>query len=305
MAKEDPKPLQVDEDRPTEEPRISVVVPMRDAVATLGAQFAALANQSYEGAWELIVADNGSTDGSRQLAEEWLGRIPGMKIVDASDRRGPSSARNAGAAAAKGRLLAFCDTDDVVDQGWLDALIAALETHDFVVGSMDDTSLNRGLPASWFDLRSHPTDPTATSNFLPYARSCNLAITREAFLAVGGFDDELTHGEDKDFSWRVQAAGYALHFAPDAVVSYRRRRNAKSIWRQYVGFGRSDVLLYRRFREAGLPRSSWMKALRAYATLIVTAPKLLVHQRRGPWVRAAAIRWGRIVCSIRERTLYL
>ncbi|HEY4573152.1 MAG TPA: glycosyltransferase family A protein, partial [Thermoanaerobaculia bacterium] len=102
--------------------KLSVVIPCLNAAATLGVQLAALTRQSWPGGWEVIVADNGSTDGSREIVESYRGRLPGLALVDASDRRGQAHARNLGAAAATGDALLFCDADDEVAPGWMEAL---------------------------------------------------------------------------------------------------------------------------------------------------------------------------------------
>src|SRR5688500_9296124 len=99
--------------------RASVVVPVRDGAATIGEQLAALAQQDFPGSWEVVVADNGSRDGTADVVRSFRDRLPGLRLVDASARPGASHARNAGAAAATGEVLAFCDADDVVDPGWL------------------------------------------------------------------------------------------------------------------------------------------------------------------------------------------
>ncbi len=94
--------------------RISVILPFLDAVDTLPDQLEALANQSYEGAWELVLSDNGSSDGSTELARSWEGRL-NLTVVDASTRRGSIGfSRNVAAARAHGEVLAFCDADDRV-----------------------------------------------------------------------------------------------------------------------------------------------------------------------------------------------
>src|SRR2546423_10557404 len=104
------------------EPRlVSVVVAVLDEEAHLGEQLAALAEQTYTGAWEVLVVDNGCTDGSIDVALRFARRLPGLQIVDASERRSLAHARNRGAAEAQGDLLAFCDADDVVLPGWLEA----------------------------------------------------------------------------------------------------------------------------------------------------------------------------------------
>src|SRR5215204_6439039 len=89
---------------------IAVVIPSFNAAATLPAQLAALAGQRYEGELEVLVSDNGSTDGTLDVVRGWQDRLP-VRVVDASDRRGAGHARNVGAAAASMDLIAYCDAD--------------------------------------------------------------------------------------------------------------------------------------------------------------------------------------------------
>src|SRR5437763_781538 len=122
--------------------KLSVVIPCLNAAATLGVQLAALAAQGWEGDWEVVVADNGSTDGSQAVAESYRSRLRGLKLVDASDRRGQAHARNLGAAAATGDAYFFCDADDEVAPGWLAALAGEIAKHDFVACRYDNETLN-------------------------------------------------------------------------------------------------------------------------------------------------------------------
>src|SRR5690606_10578144 len=94
-------------------PQISVVIPARDAARWIDAQLGALACQEVPVPWEVVVADNGSTDDTVARAEAWADRLP-VRVVDASGRPGPNHARNQGTAAARGDLLLYCDADDVV-----------------------------------------------------------------------------------------------------------------------------------------------------------------------------------------------
>jgi len=75
-------------------PRVSVVMPVLNGAATLPQQLRALAAQTYPGRWELVVADNGSTDETAQVVREWTGRLPCLRLVDASDRMSTNYARN-------------------------------------------------------------------------------------------------------------------------------------------------------------------------------------------------------------------
>ena len=103
--------------------------------------------QTYTGPWEVVVVDNGSTDASVQVVEAWRERIPGLRIVDASGARGLNHARNRGADAARGDLLAFADADDEAVPGWLESLATAAAFADLVGGALDGDALNDGMIA--------------------------------------------------------------------------------------------------------------------------------------------------------------
>src|SRR3954453_11016098 len=79
---------------------VSVVIPCLDAAEVLPRQLEALANQEREGAWDVIVGDHGSTDDTRAIAESYAGRLPSLRVVDASERQGRQHACNAGARVA-------------------------------------------------------------------------------------------------------------------------------------------------------------------------------------------------------------
>jgi glycosyltransferase involved in cell wall biosynthesis len=283
---------------------ISVIVPAYNAASTIAEQLEALAAQDYRGEWEVIVADNGSTDGTRVVAESFESRHPRLRVVDASARRGAAAARNRGAAEAGGRFLAFCDADDRVETGWLSALSDALARHAFVTGAIDHEALNPGQGQTHW--HSHVTGLPKALHFKPYALSGNMAVSREVFAAVGGFPEDLgTVGEDVAVSWEIQLAGHDLGFEPDAVVAYRHKQGLQSLWRQHRDFGRADPALYKRYRSRGVPPQRALSVLAAYARLLVRLPLLLWPEKRPAVVRGLAKRWGRLVGSIRERVFYL
>ena len=87
--------------------QLSVVIACYNAARTIGGQLESLARQEWSEPWEVIVADNGSTDGSAAIAEQYRSRLPSLRVVDASARRGQAYARNVGAKAARGVALAF------------------------------------------------------------------------------------------------------------------------------------------------------------------------------------------------------
>ena len=280
----------------------SVIMPVLDAEEHIGDQLAALAGQTYRGDWEILVVDNGCRDRSVEVARLWQKRMPSLRIVDASGRRGLSRARNAGAAAARGDFLVFCDADDVVTPGWLEAMAAAAPTADIVGGLADLDALNRGLARRWCDWES-PAGLDFDHGFLPFAAGGNCGIWRSVARTLRWDDSFMFGSTDMDFCWRAQLAGHELAFAPDAVIYQRLRSRLWSLARQFYSYGKSDPQLFRRFRDQGMSRPApsenvgWPWILRRSPDLVRGTVK------RGRWVRTAARACGRLVGSIRFRVL--
>ncbi len=282
---------------------VSVVIPTYNAVDTLGEQLDALDAQDYAGALEVVVADNGSTDGLAAFLAARPARLP-VHLVDASDARGVSHARNVGCRAAAGDLLLICDADDVVVPGWVAAMVDAAEAAELVGGPLDAGVVNAGLDPGW--RFPHPPDRLPVKlRFLPYAHGCNIAVWREVFSAAGGWEESFgPGGEDVDFAWRVQLGGGRLLNAERAVVHYRHRASARGLARQMAGYAEADVLLYRRFREVGAARRGTSAAVRDLWWLASRVPLLRRGDVRGLWMNRVGQMWGRARGSLRYRVYY-
>src|SRR5689334_12401466 len=103
---------------------VSVIVPARDAAATLDGTLRALAAQDLDDDFEVLVVDDGSTDATAAIAE---GFGPPVRLLRMTGSTGAGSVRNHGAAAARGHVLAFTDADCAPTPGWLRAGLRALE----------------------------------------------------------------------------------------------------------------------------------------------------------------------------------
>lgn len=193
--------------------RATVVIPARDAGATLGATLAGLARQETPERFEVVVVDDGSRDDTAAVAE--ASDLP-VEVVRGTGE-GPAAARNLGAAAARGELLAFTDADCVPEPGWMAAALAATQLADLVQGRVLPPE---GAPVGpydrfiWVD-REHGLYETA-----------NLFVRRELFERLGGFESVLVPhrgielGEDVWLGWRAVRAGARTAFAADAVVRH-------------------------------------------------------------------------------------
>lgn len=280
-------------------PFLSVVVPVFNQANELAQQLAAIVAQECSRRFEVVVADNGSTDRTAAVIATWTALDHRVRRVDASARRGPAAARNVGAALASGDALIFCDADDVVAPGWLEALATALEDADLVAGAFDFDSLN-GVP-----VRGPFTGYTSQFGFLPAGLGANLAVSRVAFDTVGGFAENMSAGEDINLCWRIQLAGFRFVEAGDAVVAKRERRDRRARGTQWFNYGRHDAGLYADFRVHGMPRNGW-QTVKTYAWLFLNAPRAILDVRcRMRWVQAFYLRWGRLVGSVEHRVLYL
>ncbi len=285
---------------------VSVIVPARDAIATIAEQLAALAEQDYRESWEVVVADNGSRDGTPDLVRTWSGRLPGLRIVDAARHRGASYARNVGTAAAGGEFLAFCDADDVVTPGWLTALVRAAPSSDMVVGPLDLDALNDADVRAWMGWKP-PTDGLPVElGFLPGAFGGSCGIWRDALEQVGGWNVEYPRLNDVELAWRLQLASFRLGFAPAAVVHCRLRSDLRALWTRNYHIGQTWAQLFREFHARGMPRTDTKRAVRAWAGLVRHAPEVVRSRaRRGAYVRVLARKTGQVTGSIRQRTVYL
>lgn len=194
-------------------PQASVIVPVRNAQATLARTLAALAAQDCELEYEVIVVDDGSADRSLEIAR--AARGPNLVLTGLA--RGPAAARDLGVRHARGEWLAFCDADVFPTPGWLTAGIAALQQADLVQGQV--------LPDP--RARLGPFDRTIwITGAVGLWETANLFVTHELFERAGGFAQAITPrrgkqlGEDVLFGYRARRLGARTAFAPGALAHH-------------------------------------------------------------------------------------
>jgi glycosyltransferase involved in cell wall biosynthesis len=283
---------------------LSVVIPARDAATTLTEQLDALLAQSWEGEWEIVVVDNRSTDGTVALVEGYAASDPRVRLVHASERDGPSYARNVGFEAAAADAIAACDADDVVGAGWVRAMGEALRTHDVVTGPLEVDRLN---PRWLADTRGRPslTEGPTWFGVFPLVAAGNLGIRRDAWRAAGRFDESYAAEEDHELALRLVQRGVDVFFAPDAVVHYRYRGSVGALWRQGRAYGAARPRVFRQVEAAGLPTPPRFAGWRSWVWLIVHLPGLRTAPGRAAWVWVAGNRLGQLRGCVRYRTLFL
>ncbi len=281
---------------------VSVIIPCFNGSNVIRAQLEALSTERVSWPWEVVIADNGSSDDSTAVCAAYAGRLF-LRLIDASDRRGQAHARNVGARHALGRKLIFLDQDDVISHGYVDHMAAALRQHDFVAASMDHKELN---PPWAVESRAFAAERGLRSGLFPWAYGCVLGINRRLFEGVGGFDEDLPCAEDVDLCWRIQRdAGAELFHVREALLRYRLKTSRRDLFFQGMLYGRGGAALYRRWGPAGMSRRSLVDVARSWAAIL---RRLATTRDRGRRAQAWYLLGNRIGCvmgSIRERVVFL
>jgi glycosyltransferase involved in cell wall biosynthesis len=248
--------------------KLSIVIPCRNGARTLRDTLEALARQRWTQPWEVIFADNGSTDGSAELALRFRDQIPNFRLVDASLRRGQPFALNTGAHAARGEAIAFTDADDQVADGWVAAMGDALAKHEMVACRTDATKFN----PPW--LQSSPQRDGIQQLWYPpwlsHVGGGTLGLRKALFEAIGDFDEDLPYLHDTDLCIRAQLYGAKIHFVPDAVLYLHHRSTLGAYYRQSVNLAEYNVILAKRYWQSGAASSifwkryakDWLKLIR-------------------------------------------
>lgn len=221
--------------------RFSVIVCTRNGGERISGCLRAIAAMDFPPHETLVVSD-GSTDGTEFIV---AGRFPGVRLISIPPS-GLSAARNRGAAAATGEIFAFTDDDCEPDREWLSRLDRAFDDLETAaVGGPNLPPPARALEEAV--IRAAPGAPShvllddTEAEHLP---GCNIAVRREAFFAIGGFDVNFrTAGDDVDFCWRLSDAGYRLAFVPGAFVWHWRRPSIGTFLRQQIGYGEAERIL--------------------------------------------------------------
>lgn len=233
-------------------PAVSIIIPARNAEATLPATLEAALAQDYDGPIEIVVADGSDTSDCVEMIGR---RFPRVRIVPNPDRT-TSAGLNRALHAAAHHIVVRCDAHAVLPPGYVERAVTTLaRTGAASVGGrqrpVGRTAIERAVALAMTTYLGSggaryrvggPEGPTDTV-YLGVFR-------RDALEVAGGFDPTLHRNQDYDLSWRLRAAGETVWFDPALAADYRPRGSLRALARQYFDYGWWKRVMLRRHPES-------------------------------------------------------
>lgn len=211
------------------EPKISFVMPCFNSVAWIGESLQSLLSQTIIKECEIIVVDDGSTDGTKEFLDDWASQFPEVKIIHNETNLGAGKSRNIGMEAAKAPIIGVCDSDDVYANQRAELILrhfadnpeCDLVNFPNIAIGYNNENLEE-FPGAYFDHELFLKDGTIT-----YFSNPTVAVKKEALVAIGGYGSEDTKSEKKvtDDYLMVEKwvkSGRKIDFHPQHVVTYHR-----------------------------------------------------------------------------------
>jgi glycosyltransferase involved in cell wall biosynthesis len=215
--------------RSNDRPAVSVIVPAYNAASFLSETVQSALAQTFAD-FEVLISDDGSTDGTFELAQQWSRTDPRVRSITGPNG-GTASARNRAMELARGSFFALLDSDDVWFPTFLESQMAVFERHpevDVVTGN----ARSLGGPFDGQPLRPAGGDcrPLSLLAMIEDENAvCVMSVFRRTvFDRIGGFDRKVVYSEDYEFWVRAALAGFTFLANPKPLAWYRRRPDGKS-----------------------------------------------------------------------------
>jgi len=249
---------------------ISIIVPTYNRKIFLENCLKSLFNQTYpKNQYEIIVVDDGSTDGTREMIKR-LKTDSNLRYFY-QENQGPAAARNLGIKNAKGKIIAFIDSDCLAFPDWLRIIALSFKKPAKAVGGIGGPSVARFYPQNLIaridqailNYFIHKFKKGKEVFFLP---TSNLSFKKEIFTVIGDFDLSFNReaGEDTEFAWRLKKNGYKLIYEPKMRVEHLQRSTLGSFLLQNFYYGRGIYLVKKKHPDFGNVQSDPLADLQRY-----------------------------------------
>ncbi len=239
---------------PQHQPFFSIIIPTYNRPKQLADCLKLLIQSDYSrDRFEVIVVDDGGKMPLQSVVARFHDRCDIILIT--LPHAGPALARNMGAVRAKGTILVFIDDDCIIAPNWLNTLETRFaEIRDCVIGGYTRNALPDNLYSTASQLLVDYLYKYYNSNRAYFFASNNLALPKDIFHALGGFDKTfpLAAGEDREFCDRLLHNGYRMIYAPEVLVYHSHSLTFYTFWRQQFNYGRG-AYYFRKIRVQRQP----------------------------------------------------
>ncbi|MFN2138565.1 MAG: sugar transferase [Candidatus Promineifilaceae bacterium] len=245
--------------------RASVIIPAYNAAQTLGRCLAALREQTYGGAFEVIVVDDCSSDGTAAVVEA----EPGVLLIRHEQRRGAAAARNSGIEAAAGDITCFTDADCAPERDWIAQILLPFSDQETVGCKGVYRTEQEGLVARFVQIEYEDKyDLLRKQSTIDFIDTYSAAYRRQALLANDCFDEQFTFLEDQELSFRLATRGYKMVFQPDAVVYHFHSDTIGRYFRKKFTIGYWKAQIVRRFPGRAIEDSHTPQVMKVQIGLV-------------------------------------
>ncbi|MFC1580657.1 glycosyltransferase [Thermodesulfobacteriota bacterium] len=237
---------------------ISIIIPIYNSANTLTKCLSGL-SKCFSGDIEIILVDNNSTDNSLQVCNHFKSRYPKENIIVVEEmKKGPAAARNSGVAKATGDWLLFTDADCMPSPDW----VLDFRTHfnNSKVGAVagciqpyPPTNLIQKTLAL-FTLTENKKEVIHNNFKFPGGLypTANLAVRKNVFEMIGGFNEDLKFGEDHELCYKTYKSGNRIKVVTDAIVEHIHRKKLRAMLKQSFFFGTAHPYELRHFTKGGI-----------------------------------------------------
>ncbi len=257
----------------------SIIIPSYNRADELAELFETIEKLNFPpDRFEVVVADDGSTDSTPQFIEQAVSRFSFQLGYFTQHKKGPGAARNLGMEKAKGDFFIFIDSDVLLPEDWLKNIDESLQQEQADAFGGPDTYLDSFSPllkAINYTMTSFITTGGLRGKkgkklAKYYPRSFNMGLSKKLWKKIGGFHPRF-YGEDIEFSHRIINSGARVIFIESAFLYHKRRTNLTKFFRQVYRMGSARIFLYKIDAKMLEP----LHTLPALATLLALAISLL------------------------------
>lgn len=294
-------------------PFVTVIVPVYNGEHTIGNCINSLLSLSYPSSkLELIIVDNNSKDATNRIVKRY-------SVISLLEQRIQSSyaARNTGLKRSTGEIIAFTDSDCLVDKKWILKAVECFKDKKIgcVAGKIEGYSRSNYIED--YLVRTGCLSQGST-RFLPYAQTANAIYRRGVFDSIGMFEENWISGGDADLTWRMlMNSTYKVCHCNEALVYHAHRSTLKGFFKQRITWGYGEVLMHKKYKKYYQNRKGellrdykefYHEVLRRFPSLIychINQKKLIDIDKELTAIAMIGRRFGRIKGSFYEREFYI